>query len=89
MGGTSTDISLIAAGHASLSADGMLARLLKEKKAPEAIVEELFVATFGRGPNADERKRIAAAAKGKPLDESILKDLFWALLNSKEFVFNH
>jgi hypothetical protein len=71
------------------SPDGTLARLLKEKSPPSAILDELFLAAFGREPNAEERSRIAAAAKGKPLNESVLRDLFWALLNSKEFVFNH
>jgi hypothetical protein len=69
--------------------DGTLARLVKEKKEPNAIVDDLFFATLGRIPTAEERARIGDWIKGKPFDAAALADVFWALLNSKEFVFNH
>jgi hypothetical protein len=71
------------------SPDGTLAQHLKEEKDPQKIVDKLFLATFGRVPTADERANVNTATKGKPLDAAALGDLFWALLNSKEFVFNH
>src|SRR5262249_7996060 len=69
--------------------EGTLARLLKEKRDPTAIVDELVLATFCRVPTTAERSRIDASTKNRLLDAAALGDLFWALVNSKEFVFNH
>src|SRR5262249_27514865 len=70
------------------SGDGRLARLLREKKADDAIVEELFLAALSRPPTeaqkAAVRRELAAGGR-----EEVFRDLFWALLNSKEFSFNH
>ncbi len=68
--------------------DGRLARLLKSKKADEEVIEELFLATLSRRPTAGQ---VAAAKKDIADDgrEAVLQDLFWALLNSKEFTFNY
>jgi hypothetical protein len=68
--------------------EGRLAALLKEKRSDEQVIEELFLATLGRLPTAAQ---VAAVKKGLAEDgrEEVLRDLFWALLNSKEFAFNH
>jgi hypothetical protein len=69
--------------------NGRIATLLKAKTPPEALVEELYLATLSRPPRADE----AARAKGwltagaSPRDGAA--DLLWVLLNSREFLFNH
>jgi hypothetical protein len=66
------------------AADGRLAALRKENKSAEEIIEELFLTTFARRPTPAELQRVRAlGAADSPAD------LFWALLNSKEFVFNH
>jgi len=59
--------------------------------ATEARVETLFLAALGRFPTPDERERHASAVDraGKPdAKDAALGDLFWALLNSPEFLFN-
>jgi hypothetical protein len=70
------------------SGDGRLARLLRAKKADDEIVEELFLAALARPPTeaqkAAVRRELAAGGR-----EEVFRDLFWALLNSKEFSFNH
>jgi hypothetical protein len=68
--------------------DGRLAKLLKAGDDAKAL-EELFLATLSRLPRETERSVFAkqlAAAENKV---EAWRDLFWALLNSKEFVFNH
>jgi hypothetical protein len=71
------------------SDDGRLAGWLKAYKDPVALTDEMFLTTVGRLPTADERKAVAAAlAEGDSRDE-VFRDLFWALLNSKTFAFNH
>jgi hypothetical protein len=55
-------------------------------------IETLYLAALGRRPRPDERERLAAyVASGGPRHNaaSALADVFWALLNSSEFLFNH
>jgi len=42
-----------------------------------------------RRPSEDERARLLTFFKDAKSEEQVLNDLFWALLNAKEFVFNH
>jgi hypothetical protein len=69
--------------------DSRLAVLLREKKSVEAIAEELFLATLSRLPTAAEVHAVKKEVAGGDKPEAVLRDLFWALLNSKEFAFNH
>lgn len=68
--------------------EGRLAKLLKESRTEPQIVEELFLATLSRRPTPQESTVIGKSLTEGPKDE-VLRDLFWALLNSKEFCFNH
>ncbi len=71
------------------SGDGRLTKLLKENKSAEQIVEELYLATLSRPPAEDVRKLVhQQLADGTDRGE-VYRDLFWALLNSKDFSFNH
>ena len=57
-----------------------------------ARIETLFLAAFGRFPAEDEQARMLAylADRGKTIGEQrALADIFWALLNSAEFILNH
>ena len=71
------------------SGEGRLAALVKAKKTDAEMLEELFLATLSRSPSAAEiaevKKELADAAD----KEEVWRDLCWALLNSKEFSFNH
>ena len=55
-------------------------------------VETLYLAALGRKPTAAEStKLVPYVEKGGPAGDpnQALADVFWALLNSSEFVFNH
>ncbi|MGE4004013.1 MAG: DUF1553 domain-containing protein, partial [Planctomycetaceae bacterium] len=55
-------------------------------------VEALFLAALSRPPAADESERFTAyASAGSSTDDpdAALGDVFWALLNSSEFLMNH
>ena len=72
------------------AADGRLAKLLKSGKPEAEIVEELSLATLSKPATEAVKTAVhqALTVKGaKP--EEVYRDLFWALLNSKEFAFNH
>jgi len=82
-----------------LAADnGRPALLAKDKAADEEKLRDLYLLAFAREPNADEIKfakahieKKIAAAKDKPDagKRAAYEDLVWALLNTKEFLFNH
>ncbi len=69
------------------NADGRLARLLKDSDSA-TITDEIFLSTLSRLPTESERSTIAATLSTDSTD-LVIADLFWALLNSKEFAFNH
>ena len=68
---------------------GVVARLLKEGKTPEQIVEDLYIRCFTRKPTAGEKADLLKQIDAEPNQQEALDNLFWALLNAKEFVFNH
>jgi hypothetical protein len=68
---------------------GRIESLLKAKKTPEQIVEELYLVTLSRLPNQDEIDRAQRWQREAPTPREGLHDLLWALLNSREFLFNH
>src|SRR5207302_3434285 len=68
---------------------GRLARLLAAKKSDDEIIEELYLVTFSRPPTPAERERAAKSVAAAPGKKEGFEDLLWALLNSREFLFNH
>jgi hypothetical protein len=69
--------------------EGTLAALLKSGKPDTAIVEELFLMTFARRPSAKERADTLRIVSQTPSRDEGLQDVLWALINSKEFLFQH
>ena len=53
------------------------------------MIEELFLATLSRPPSAKRDRGGDEGAGRRRTREEVFRDLFWALLNSKEFSFNH
>lgn len=67
---------------------GRLAKLLQAKASPSEVIEELFLATLSRRPAPAELEKVRAALATADSAEEGYRDLFWALLNAKEFGFN-
>jgi hypothetical protein len=68
----------------------VVAKMIQEKKGDREIVEDLFLRVFGRMPLEKEWASVQQAiGSDTGARQSVLEDLFWALLNSKEFYFNH
>jgi hypothetical protein len=69
------------------SKSGRLAKLL-ENPDVDAVITGVFLATVSRMPNDKERTAVHAVLTADNRND-VFADLFWALLNSKEFTFNH
>ena len=67
----------------------VIKRLLDAGKKPEEIVETLYVRCLSRKPSAEEVQRVLTAVKEEKDARKALEDVFWAILNSREFIFNH
>ena len=71
--------------------DGRLKTLVRANAPDDVAIETLFLATLSRRPTPDQllTPRNALASPGPDQREAVLHDLLWALVNSKEFLFNH
>jgi hypothetical protein len=64
-------------------------QLLDGKKTPAENIETLYLTCLSRKPTPEESQRLEAILADEPARADGLHDLFWALLNSREFLFNH
>tara|TARA_E500000178_G_scaffold19292_1_gene18188 strand:- start:6758 stop:9283 length:2526 start_codon:yes stop_codon:yes gene_type:complete len=63
-------------------------KLLKEGRKSGEIIENLYLRCYSRMPTEAEKANLLASLDQEDPDNGLM-DIFWALLNSKEFVFNH
>lgn len=63
-------------------------KLLKEGRNSGEIIENLYLRCYSRMPTEAEKANLLASLDQEDPDNGLM-DIFWALLNSKEFVFNH
>lgn len=86
--------------HARVTADdGLVARLLQAGTSDSIIVEEIYLRCLARPPTGAETAAIltelrgqtdgSPAADGLARRREFFEDLLWAIVNSKEFLFNH
>ena len=68
---------------------GILQRMLEDGLSTREIVEELYLRTVSRFPTPQERDELAGFVEAAGSTDRALEDIFWSLLNSKEFLFQH
>ncbi len=75
--------------HSKISQGGLVNRMLNEQKMPvDDIIKALYVRCLSRNPNEAELNDLRATVAASPDPIQGLEDAFWAILNSREFVFN-
>ena len=52
-------------------------------------IQELYLIAFSRYPDAEELKIAAEYVNSKEKPREGFEDVVWALINTKEFLFNH
>ncbi|MDE0736671.1 MAG: DUF1549 and DUF1553 domain-containing protein [Pirellulaceae bacterium] len=70
---------------------GRARKLTRSTISDDKIVEQLYLAALSRYPNAQERELMLGAFREKDGDSrrEVVEDVLWALLNTREFIFNH
>ncbi|MCA8963967.1 MAG: DUF1549 domain-containing protein [Planctomycetes bacterium] len=72
--------------------DGRLRRALADKQDPAAMLDELFQLALSRKPSPAEQEAMLGAVHAATDAKAQLaawQDVYWAVLNSKEFLFQH
>lgn len=64
-------------------------KLMKLNLSPREIASELYMRCFGRAPSEDELVKLEPNWGITEEQPKVYHDIFWALLNAKEFMFNH
>lgn len=68
-----------------------VAKLLDAKVPGENIINELYLTSLSRYPKEDEKAQLLKIIETAPESErrQAVEDVYWAVLSSKEFLFNH
>jgi hypothetical protein len=73
----------------NIKAGALVTKLLAAGKKPNEIMIELYLRCLGRPPTPEETASLEALFSDPEQTKATLEDVQWALLNSKEFIFNH
>jgi hypothetical protein len=68
---------------------GVVKSLLKRGETPDQVIADLYLRCLSREPTTNETAKLQGFFKKDAAPEPVLNDVFWSLLNAKEFVFNH
>ena len=75
--------------HNKIRRGRVIHRMLKSKISDQEIIEEIFLRCLSRSPTQNELDELMSELESGGNRKQMLQDVFWALLNSREFLFNH
>jgi hypothetical protein len=75
--------------HEKIRQGGVVKRMLDAGKAPAQVIEDIYIRCLSRKPTAQETEKLMAIVSQSADPLQGLEDVFWAVLNSREFIFNH
>jgi hypothetical protein len=73
------------------AANNRIDQLLKSKASTEKIIETAYLSGLARFPTSDEQQKLLKVVNnaGDENRRPVIEDIFWAVLSTKEFLFNH
>jgi hypothetical protein len=76
--------------QAKIATSPSLRQLMRSGKSNPEIVEEIYLATLSRFPTDNEKQSVMEhIGKDKRTRNQAIQDFVWAIMNTKEFLFNH
>jgi hypothetical protein len=75
--------------NAKIQQGGVIPRLMAVKKFPEERIIDLYLRCLARMPSHEELGKLTPRLAPGTNQQQALEDIYWALLNSREFLFNH
>lgn len=70
------------------ASSGRLASQVGAGAETKAIIDELYMAAYSRAPLENEMQRVSEYVESAEDTRLALEDVYWSVLNSKEFIFN-
>ncbi len=71
------------------ASNNRIQKMLKANESDEAIIEDLYLAAFCRKPTAEEMTKTKKYLASQDDRGNGLEDILWAIMNTREFVFQH
>jgi len=68
---------------------GRVAKFFKDKMPVGGMIDELYLTALSRPPSAAEQKRLMEYVESAKDQQRAVEDVLWAILNTREFMFNH
>jgi Protein of unknown function (DUF1553)/Protein of unknown function (DUF1549) len=75
--------------ESKIAQGGLVQKLMKANMTPREIASELYLRTFSRNPTEQELRKLEEFWGVTEEQPKVYTDIFWALMNAKEFMFNH
>ena len=72
-----------------LSTGGKVKQFMLSQNTTEGIIEGIFIHTLSRRPTCEEVESFGELIGDNVTDSAVYEDIWWGLLNSTEFMFNH
>jgi hypothetical protein len=73
------------------SKEGRIAKFFEANASSSEMIDTIYLAALSRFPTDEERRKISVVLDEAPVEEkrAAIEDLFWSVLTSKEFLFQH
>jgi hypothetical protein len=75
--------------HQKIIQGQLIPKWIAQEKSDQAIIELLYLKSLCRQPTAEELQNLLERVAAQENRQQALEDIFWAILNSSEFLFNH
>jgi hypothetical protein len=72
-----------------ISQSKRLQKLLDAGQKPAQVMDAVYMACLARKPTPEEVQKLEAILAAEPNPRNAVDDILWAVLNSREFLFNH